>query len=79
MYDFNFSDMFEDTLDIFLDDYLVVRDSLDECMINLNNIFQYCEEFNLVLNWDKYHFMVKEGIMLGHKISTKGSKWTYPK
>ncbi|GKB68608.1 reverse transcriptase domain-containing protein, partial [Tanacetum coccineum] len=28
-----------------------------------------CEETNLVLNWEKYHFMVKERIVLGHKIS----------
>ncbi|GJV84426.1 reverse transcriptase domain-containing protein [Tanacetum coccineum] len=29
-------------------------------------------ESNLVLNWEKYHFMVKEGIVLGHKISKNG-------
>ncbi|GKF42225.1 reverse transcriptase domain-containing protein [Tanacetum coccineum] len=28
-----------------------------------------CEDTNLVLNWEKWHFMCKEGIMLGHKIS----------
>ncbi|GJT81931.1 reverse transcriptase domain-containing protein [Tanacetum coccineum] len=31
-----------------------------------------CEEMNLVLNWEKCHFMVKEGIVLGHKISKAG-------
>ncbi|GJS19150.1 putative nucleotidyltransferase, ribonuclease H [Tanacetum coccineum] len=31
-----------------------------------------CEETNLVLNWEKCHFMVKEGIVLGHKISGAG-------
>ena len=31
-----------------------------------------CEETNLVLNWEKYHFMVQEGIVLGHQISVKG-------
>ncbi|GKC76235.1 DNA-directed DNA polymerase [Tanacetum coccineum] len=31
-----------------------------------------CEETNLVLNWEKCHFMVKEGIVLGHKISRAG-------
>ncbi|GJV02128.1 reverse transcriptase domain-containing protein [Tanacetum coccineum] len=30
-----------------------------------------CED-NLALNWEKSHFMVKEGIVLGHKISKKG-------
>ncbi|GKA79423.1 putative nucleotidyltransferase, ribonuclease H [Tanacetum coccineum] len=33
--------------------------------------FMY-EETNLVLNWEKCHFMVKEGIVLGHKISKAG-------
>nr|GEY43107.1 reverse transcriptase domain-containing protein [Tanacetum cinerariifolium] len=28
-----------------------------------------CEDTNLCLNWEKSHFMVKEGIVLGHKIS----------
>ncbi|GKD62803.1 putative nucleotidyltransferase, ribonuclease H [Tanacetum coccineum] len=36
---------------------------------NLDRILARCEETNLVLNWEKCHFMVKEGIVLGHKIS----------
>ena len=35
-------------------------------------MLQQCEETNLVLNWEKCHFMVQEGIMLGHKISARG-------
>ncbi|GJY20765.1 DNA-directed DNA polymerase [Tanacetum coccineum] len=31
-----------------------------------------CEDTNLALNWEKSHFMVKESIVLGHKISKKG-------
>nr|GFB63511.1 reverse transcriptase domain-containing protein [Tanacetum cinerariifolium] len=31
-----------------------------------------CEDTKLALNWEKSHFMVKEGIVLGHKISKKG-------
>ncbi|GJW08022.1 reverse transcriptase domain-containing protein [Tanacetum coccineum] len=31
-----------------------------------------CEDTKLALNWEKSHFMVKEGIVLGHKISRKG-------
>nr|GEX22886.1 reverse transcriptase domain-containing protein [Tanacetum cinerariifolium] len=30
-----------------------------------------CEDTSLCLNWEKSHFMVKEGIVLGHKISKK--------
>nr|GFA10533.1 reverse transcriptase domain-containing protein [Tanacetum cinerariifolium] len=32
-------------------------------------MLQRCEETKLCLNWEKIHFMVKEGIVLGHKIS----------
>lgn len=35
-------------------------------------ILQRCEETNLVLNREKCHFMICEGIMLGHKISEQG-------
>ena len=35
-------------------------------------MLQQCEETNLVLNWEKCHFMVQEGIVLGHKISVRG-------
>ncbi|GJV23458.1 reverse transcriptase domain-containing protein [Tanacetum coccineum] len=39
---------------------------------NLDRMLARCEETSLVLNWEKYHFMVKEGIVLGHKISRAG-------
>ena len=32
----------------------------------------WCRYYNLVLNWEKYHFMVKDSIVLGHRISKKG-------
>ncbi|XP_022873478.1 uncharacterized protein LOC111392376 [Olea europaea var. sylvestris] len=35
-------------------------------------VLKRCEETNLVLNWEKCHFMVQEGIVLGHRISRKG-------
>nr|GEX55258.1 reverse transcriptase domain-containing protein [Tanacetum cinerariifolium] len=34
----------------------------------LDKMLQRCEDTNLSLNWEKSHFMVKEGIVLGHKI-----------
>ncbi|GJZ01890.1 reverse transcriptase domain-containing protein [Tanacetum coccineum] len=42
------------------------------CLCNAPGTFQRCEDTNLCLNWEKSHFMVKEGIVLGHKISKKG-------
>ncbi|XP_075500073.1 uncharacterized protein LOC142538646 [Primulina tabacum] len=39
---------------------------------NLKVVLMRCEETNLVLNWEKCHFMVQEGIVLEHKISGHG-------
>ncbi|GKA50519.1 reverse transcriptase domain-containing protein [Tanacetum coccineum] len=51
---------------------LVFRDSFDSCLSNLANMLKRCEDTNLVLNWEKCHFMCREGIVLGHKISKLG-------
>ncbi|XP_071928189.1 uncharacterized protein [Coffea arabica] len=67
-----FSDYIEKIMEIFMDDFSVYGSSFDHCFHNLELILQRCEETNLVLNWEKCHFMVKEGIVLGHKISSKG-------
>ncbi|GKD89247.1 reverse transcriptase domain-containing protein [Tanacetum coccineum] len=37
-----------------------------------DKMLKWCKDTNLVLNWEKCHFMVKEGIVLGHKISKSG-------
>ena len=55
-----------------MDDFSVYGTSFDHCLHNLNKVLQRCEETNLVLNWEKCHFMVNEGIVLGHKISARG-------
>ena len=55
-----------------MDDFSVYGTSFDHCLHNLNKILKRCEETNLVLNWEKCHFMVNEGIVLGHKISERG-------
>ncbi|GJU54542.1 reverse transcriptase domain-containing protein [Tanacetum coccineum] len=34
--------------------------------------WRHCKDAHLVLNWEKCHFMVKEGIVLGHKVSGAG-------
>ncbi|XP_075083515.1 uncharacterized protein LOC142167253 [Nicotiana tabacum] len=63
-----FSDMVEDFIEVFMDDFSVVGDSFEHCLANLRQVLKRCEETNLVLNWEKYHFMVEESIVLGHKI-----------
>nr|GFB07783.1 reverse transcriptase domain-containing protein [Tanacetum cinerariifolium] len=57
------------TMEVFMDDFSVFRDSFSSCFSHLDTMLQRCEDTNLVLNWEKCHFMVKEGIVLGHKIS----------
>ena len=59
-------------LDVFMDDFSVFRDSFDSCLKNLTLVLQRCKESNLVLNWEKCYFMVNEGIVLGHGVSSKG-------
>ena len=67
-----FSDMVEEIMEVFMDDFSVFGSSFDHCLHNLSLVLQRCEEKNLVLNWEKCHFMVKEGIVLGHRVSLKG-------
>ncbi|GJT09021.1 reverse transcriptase domain-containing protein [Tanacetum coccineum] len=64
-----FHDMIEETMEVFMDNFLVFGDSFSSCLSYLDKMLKRCEDTNLVLNWEKCHFMVKEGIVLGHKIS----------
>ncbi|GKD50011.1 reverse transcriptase domain-containing protein, partial [Tanacetum coccineum] len=64
-----FHDMIKKTIEVFMDDFSVFGDSFSSCLSHLDKMLQRCEDTNLVLNWEKCHFMVKEGIVLGHKIS----------
>ncbi|GJX48363.1 reverse transcriptase domain-containing protein [Tanacetum coccineum] len=67
-----FHDMIEESVEIFMDDFSVFGNSFDTCLNNLDKMLQRCKDAHLVLNWEKCHFMVKEGIVLGHKVSSAG-------
>ena len=67
-----FSDLAEEVMEIFMDDFTVYGSSFDQCLQNLEIVLHMCEDKNLALNWEKCHFMVTKGIVLGHKISTVG-------
>ncbi|GJW85803.1 reverse transcriptase domain-containing protein [Tanacetum coccineum] len=69
-----FHDMIDETMEVFMDDFSVFGDSFSSCLSHLDKMLKRCEDTNLVLNWEKCHFMVKEGIVLGHKISKSGIK-----
>ncbi|KAJ8763777.1 hypothetical protein K2173_003559 [Erythroxylum novogranatense] len=59
-------------MEVFMDDFTVYGDSFDACLCSLAKVLQRCIEKNLILNFEKCHFMVSEGIVLGHLISSKG-------
>nr|GEX60685.1 reverse transcriptase domain-containing protein [Tanacetum cinerariifolium] len=64
-----FHDMVEKMMEVFMDDFSVFGNSFENCLSCLDKMLQRCEDTKLCLNWEKSHFMVKEGIVLGHKIS----------
>ncbi|GJU09183.1 reverse transcriptase domain-containing protein [Tanacetum coccineum] len=59
-----FHDMIEKTMEVFMDNFSVFGDSFSSCLSHLDKMLQRCEDTNLVLNWEKCHFMVKEGIRI---------------
>ena len=66
-----FSDLVEEVMEIFMDDFTVYGSSFEQCLHNLGTV-QRCKDKNLALNWEKCHFMVTEGIVLRHMISIAG-------
>ena len=69
-----FSDLIENIMEVFMDDFFVYGGSFEKFLDNLGIVLQRCRERNMVLNWEKCHFMVQEGIVLGHLISSRGLK-----
>ncbi|GKC93555.1 reverse transcriptase domain-containing protein [Tanacetum coccineum] len=67
-----FHDMIEKMMEVFMDDFLVFGNLFKNCLSRLDKMLKRCEDTNLGLNWEKSPFMVKEGIVLGHKISKNG-------
>nr|GEY41524.1 reverse transcriptase domain-containing protein [Tanacetum cinerariifolium] len=67
-----FHDIIKKTMEVFMDYFSVFGNSLRTCLFHLDKMHKWCEDTNLCLNWEKSHFMVKEGIVLGHKISKNG-------
>ncbi|RVW49192.1 Transposon Ty3-I Gag-Pol polyprotein [Vitis vinifera] len=67
-----FSDMVERIMEVFMDDITVYGTSFEDCLSHLEDVLKRCIEKDLVLNWEKCHFMVNQGIVLRHVISKKG-------
>ncbi|KAL9285847.1 putative nucleotidyltransferase, Ribonuclease H [Arabidopsis thaliana] len=69
-----FTDMIEDIMEAFMDDFSVYGSSFEDWLKNLYKVLARCEQKHLVLNWEKCQFMVQDGIVLGHRISEHGIK-----
>jgi hypothetical protein len=67
-----FSEFIEEIVEVFMDDFSVYGKTFMDCLANLDKLLTRCAEVDLVLNWEKCHFMVKQGIVLGHVISERG-------
>ncbi|RDX69476.1 Retrovirus-related Pol polyprotein from transposon opus, partial [Mucuna pruriens] len=67
-----FSNLIEEYIKIFMDDFFVFGPSFVKCLYNLNLVLKRCRDTNLVLNLEKCQFMVQVCIVLGHKVSVKG-------
>ncbi|GJU64715.1 reverse transcriptase domain-containing protein [Tanacetum coccineum] len=67
-----FQDMLETSMEVFMDNFSVFGDSFDSCLTNLEQMLIRFKQAHLFLNREKCHFMVTEGIVLGHKVSSKG-------
>nr|GFD30224.1 reverse transcriptase domain-containing protein [Tanacetum cinerariifolium] len=53
-----FHDMLETSMEVFMDDFSVFGDSFDSCLTNLEQMLIRCKQAHLVLNWEKWHFIV---------------------
>ena len=58
--------------EVFMDDFSVYGKTFADCLANLEKVLTKCSKVDLVLNWEKCHFMVKQGIVFGHMISERG-------
>lgn len=55
-----FSDLIEYSIEIFMDDFSILGEPFQKFLDNIELVMQICEESNLGLNWEKFHFIVKE-------------------
>ncbi|RDY00305.1 Retrovirus-related Pol polyprotein from transposon 17.6, partial [Mucuna pruriens] len=67
-----FSDLLEDCMEVFMDDFTVYAESFEAYLNNFSKVLRRCIDSNLVLNFEKCHFMVTEGIVLGHLVLARG-------
>jgi hypothetical protein len=69
-----FSKFIKEFVEVFMDDFSIYGKTFMDCLENLDKVLTRCAEVDLVLNWKRCHFMVKQGIVLRHVISETGIK-----
>jgi hypothetical protein len=67
-----FSEFIEEIVEVFMDDFSIYWKTFMDFVANLDKVLTRCAEVDLVLNWEKCHFMVKQGIVLRHVIFERG-------
>jgi hypothetical protein len=67
-----FSELIKEIVEVFMDNFSVYGKTFADCFTNLDKVLTRCGEVDLVLNWEKCHFMVKQRIVLGDVISERG-------
>ncbi|KAL6315786.1 hypothetical protein AAG906_008171 [Vitis piasezkii] len=74
-----FSDMVEQIMEVFMDDITIYGGTFEECLVNLEAVFNRCIEKDLVLNWEKCHYMVNQGIQfLTTALIVRAPNWQLP-
>jgi hypothetical protein len=56
-----FSEVIEEIVEVFMDNFSVSAKTFMDCLANLDKVLTRCAQVDLVLNWEKCHFMVKQG------------------
>jgi hypothetical protein len=69
-----FSEFIKEIVEVFMDVFSVYENTFMDCLEHLDKVLMRCVEKDLVLNWEKCHFMVKQSIVLRHVISERGIK-----
>lgn len=72
VYGEHFSVLLEKGIEVFMYDFTVYGKNLEQCLGHLKQTLIRCVQSDLVLNYKKCHFMVREGKVLGHVVSEKG-------
>jgi hypothetical protein len=64
-----FSNMVNDCMEMFMDDFTSYGIDFDEALTNLEKVLKICIQSHIYLSTEKCHMMMSEGVVLGHFIS----------